>query len=264
MVDLPGGEKSVRPLIRARQNIHRRRRVRIAMVPFVIVADLRTGSTLLSTSLDRHPQVRCRGELFHRDDLPDNGIEGLDRADATAAAILRGAFRGVERARGFKAMTFLPLPSERRWPDAWDRLGAVRGLRALWLARRDRLAQYASLEVARRTGVFHPHDHDRLYRPEHRPAVTIDPRAFRAWVRERDALLARRRAQLGDVPSLELEYESLARDWERTVARVQAFLEVDVLPLAPVKRKQESRPLTEVIRNYAELRAGLAALTRSG
>ncbi len=235
------------------------------MVPFAIVADLRTGSTLLSTSLDRHPQVRCYGELFHPQDLCDNRVDGLDRARASAAMILRSALcSGRRGVRGFKAMTFLPLPDASRWHDAWQQLGVLPGLKVLWLARRDRLAQYASLEVARCTGVFHPHDHDRLYAARHRPTVTLDPAAFRAWVEERDALLAQRRRQLDGLPALELDYETLTGDWHRSLARVQAFLEVDVLPIEPMKRKQESRPLAEVIENYEELTATLPeALSRS-
>lgn len=232
------------------------------MVPFVIVADVRTGSTLLASSLDGHPQVRCYGELFHPEDLPDNRIEGPHTGAAAdvgdAAALLRAAFRrDGHRARGFKAMAFLPLPSQARWSDAWERLRDVHGLQVLWLTRQNRVAQFASMEVARQTGVFHPHDHDPLYRAEHRPTVSIDPARFRAWVAERDALLARRRAQLGGLRSLELDYETLTGDWAASLARVQAFLGVDALPLEPVKRKQESRPLTEVIRNYDELARSL-------
>src|SRR5690606_16997605 len=223
------------------------------MVAFVIVADLRTGSTLLASSLDRHPDVRCYGELFHSEDLPDNRVEGVGRDSASAEALLRALFRGTgERACGFKMMTFLPLASEARWPDAWERLRAVPGLRVLWLTRRDRLAQYASLEVARRTGVYHPHDDDRLYRPEHRPTIAVDPAAFLAWVAERDALLERRRRELEGLPALELAYEDLAERWDTTLARVQAFLEVPGVPVEPAKRKQEGRSLAEVIRNYGE------------
>jgi LPS sulfotransferase NodH len=224
------------------------------MVPFTIVADLRTGSTLLATTLDRHPQVRCYGELFHPDDLPDNRPSNLEATRCSADELLRAALgRSGHRARGFKAMSFLPLESAGRWPDAWEAMHRVPRLRVVWLTRRDRLAQYASVVIARRTGVFHPHDHDDLYRPERRPSVRIDPAELRAWVGDRDALLARRRRQLHGAPSLELEYEKLTEDWEASIARVQQFLGVDVLPLEPAKRRQETRPLAEVIRNYDEL-----------
>lgn len=226
------------------------------MTPFVIVADLRTGSTLLATSLDRHPQIRCYGELFHSEDLPDTRIEGLDRRNASAEKILRHAFDGNgSRACGFKSMTFLPI--DPRWRDAWERLCAVPGLRVLWLTRCDRLAQYASLEVARHTGVFHPDDDDGLYRPENRPSITIDAAAFRAWVKEREALLGRRRSELDGLPALELDYETLTADWPQSTARVQEFLGVEMTPIRQLKNKQERRPLAEVIANYDELAAGL-------
>ncbi|HET6628896.1 MAG TPA: sulfotransferase [Woeseiaceae bacterium] len=222
--------------------------------PFAIVADLRTGSTLLATSLDEHPQIRCYGELFHSKELPDNRIEGFDRLGASAEAILERSMqaRGVE-ACGFKAMIFLPLPSTTHWADAWSRIRELPELRVIWLTRRDRLAQYASAEVVRHTGVFHPHDNDRVYRPEHRPVIRIDPDEFRSWVRERDAQLRRRREMLHGVPALDLDYETLTGDWERSTACIQRFLEVDVEPLVQQKKKQERRPLADVIANYAEL-----------
>ncbi len=222
--------------------------------PFAIVSDLRTGSTLLASSLDQHPQIRCYGELFHSRDLPDNRIEGFDRLEASAAAVLERAMqaRGVD-ACGFKSMIFLPLPAARHWADAWHRTRELPGLRVIWLTRRDRLAQYASVEIARHTGLFHPHDNDRLYRPECRPVITIDPFGFEAWVRERDAQLRRRRKVLRGVPSLELDYEELTGDWARSIARIQRFLQVDVGPLEQRKKKQERRPLPEVIANYPEL-----------
>lgn len=230
------------------------------MVRFVIVADLRTGSTLLASSLNRHPQIRCYGELFHSQDLPDNRVEGLDGRRSSAARILQSALTAAEPgARGFKAMVFLPLPEAVAWGDAWDRLRAVPGLRVLWLHRRDRLAQYASLEVARHTGVFHPPDDDGLYSPENRPRITVEPAAFRAWVEERDALMRRRRQELDGLPALDLAYETLVSDWVRSTNRVQEFLEVDVQPLGKLKQKQERRPLTEVIANYAELAAECAS-----
>jgi LPS sulfotransferase NodH len=226
--------------------------------PFVIAADLRTGSTLLASTLDEHPQIRCYGELFHSQDLPDNRIDGFDRLGASAEAILKRAMhrRGV-KACGFKAMIFLPLPSAADWADAWKRMRELPGLRVIWLTRRDRLAQYASAEVVRHTGVFHPYDNERVDRPEHRPVITIDPDEFRSWVRERDAQLRRRREMLRGMPALDLDYETLTGDWERSTTCVQRFLGVDVEPLEQQKKKQELRPLADVIANYAELETRL-------
>lgn len=224
------------------------------MTPFIIVADLRTGSTLLSTSLNRHPQVRCYGEIFHPDDFPDNQLDGYCRQELTAREMIAQALAlpGF-RAIGFRAMVFLPPPSHPRWADAWSHLAELDDLRVLYLSRRDRLAQYASMLIAEQTGVYHPYDNDPLYKPENRPKIAIDPQQFVEWTRQRDDLFAQRRRQLAGKPSLELDYETLTVQWPQAIAQVQDFLGVAWHPLDQGKRKQETRPLAEVISNYHAL-----------
>jgi LPS sulfotransferase NodH len=225
------------------------------MTPFVIVADLRTGSTLLSTSLNRHPEIRCYGELFHPEDFPDNQLDAVSRHELSARQLVDQALAASGfKAVGFRAMVFLPLDSHPRWADAWQCLAERDELRVIWLTRRDRLSQYVSMLVAEHTGVYHPFDNDPLLRPENRPTITVDPQQFRHWVEERDRLAAERRAWLAARPALELDYETLTERWPEVVVRVQEFLGVTIHPLAQGKRKQETRPLAEIIANYHELR----------
>ena len=224
-------------------------------VPFVIVADLRTGSTLLHSTLDRHPDARCYGELLHPDDLPDNRPGDVARRELSGAELIDRALGAPDvRASGFRAMVFLPRPSDPGWSDAWPVLAEREGLRVLYLTRRDRLAQYASLLVAEATRVYHPHGDDHpVLEPDNRPRVTVDPAEFRRWTVERDALMRGRRDLLRGKRSLELDYETLTGDWDGAMARVQRFLDLPPRPLEPAKRKQETRPLHEVIDNYEEL-----------
>ena len=225
------------------------------MTPFVIVADLRTGSTLLHSTLDMHPQIRCYGELFHSQDLPDNQIPGHDRYALSGRALIHQALTASEaRAVGFRAMIFLPDSAQPQWSDAWESLRELEDLRVVYLQREDRLAQYASLLVAQTTGVYHPFSSDAdVLRPENRPTVTIDPGEFKAWIRQRDELFARRKHQLAGKRSFEVRYEQLTEAWDRTMTDIQSFLGVDHTPLSPAKQKQESRPLHEVIMNYEQL-----------
>jgi LPS sulfotransferase NodH len=225
------------------------------MTPFVIVADLRTGSTLLHSTLDTHPQIRCYGELFHPQNLPDNQVPGHDRYALSGRALIHQALVTTDaRATGFRAMIFLPVPSEPRWADAWESLRALEDLRVIYLWRQDRLAQYASLLVAQKTGVYHPYASDAdVLRPENRPTVTIDPGALQAWVRQRDELFATRRQQLSGKHALEVQYEQLVNDWDKTMLGIQHFLRVDTVPLSPAKQKQETRPLRDVVANYTQL-----------
>jgi LPS sulfotransferase NodH len=154
-------------------------------------------------------------------------------------------------------MIFLPTPAQPNWADAWDRLHQWPDLHVLYLTRRDRLAQYASLLLAGQTGVYHPYDNDPLLRPEHRPCVTIDPQEFRQWVAQRDALFAQRRRRLAGLPAFEMDYETLTGAWDATMLHMQQFLGVAPRALEQGKRKQETRPLSETIANYAELESTL-------
>lgn len=227
------------------------------MTQFVIIADMRTGSTLLHSSLDAHPEVRCYGELFHPEVLPDNAPPGVDRDQASGGELVRCAFacEGVVAA-GFRAMIFLPGAEQPRWADAWDALAETEGLRVIYLTRRDRLAQYASLLVAQETAAYHPSADDPVLKPENRPRVHVDPAEFRRWVEERDGLYDERRRQLAGKPSLEVEHERFTDGWAETIDAAQEFLGVRRVALPQVKQKQERRPLSEVIANYDQLAAG--------
>ena len=228
------------------------------MVPFVIVADLRTGSTLLSTSLNNHPQIRSYGELFHPETFPDNQLDARDRFSLTGREVVREALAANgAAASGFRAMIFLPMHSQPQWTDSWDALCERDELRVIYLVRRDELAQYASILVAEQTRIWHPSPEDPVLHPENRPKITIDPQAFRDWSRERAALFDQRREQLRGKPSLDLGYETLVSEWPAMIRTIQQFLGVDPLVLQPAKQKQEKRPLSEVVTNYEELRAML-------
>ena len=228
------------------------------MVPFVIVADLRTGSTLLSTSLNNHPQIRCYGELFHPETFPDNQLDGCDRFTLTGRDVVREAFAANgATAAGFRAMIFLPMPAQPQWADSWGALVDRDDLRVIYLLRRDELAQYASIAIADRTRIWHPSPDDPVLRPENRPTITIDPQEFRDWSQQRAALLNQRREQLRGKPSLDLTYETLVSEWPAAIRTVQEFLGVEPVSLQPAKQKQEKRPLSEVVANYDELRAML-------
>ncbi len=229
-------------------------------IPFVIVCDLRTGSTLLGSTLHRHPQIRCRGELLHPDDLPDNQLATDSRHKHSADHLIRYALTDTTvHAIGFRAMISHPdTTAQPQWAEAWDVLASWPGLRVIVLHREDVLAQYASLCIAGRTRQFHPGLADVVPAQEHRPTVHIDPDALAAWHRERMELYALRRGQLRDQPTLTLSYEALTADWSAQMLRAQAFLGVQPRALPPMKTKQERRALAAVIDNYASLRDEVA------
>jgi hypothetical protein len=57
-----------------------------------------------------------------------------------------------------------------------------------------------------------------------------------------------------DHPKLDVLYEDLAQDYEREMARIQAFLGVDYQAVKPSTFKQSDQPLSKQIANYFELK----------
>jgi len=223
---------------------------------FVILADLRTGSTLLSSSLNTHPDLRCLGELLHHRDFADNQLPALNRHQLHGPALVARALTGSDNlAAGFRAMVSLPDTAARpKWAGAWQTLAAWPGLRVIVLRREDHLAQFASYCLALRTGCFTPSPEDPLLRPENRPRLYLQPAELAAWIRQRRHLYARRLALLGHKPCLHLSYETLIRDWPGQIRRIQGFLGLPPRRLEQVKVQQESRPLHEVVINFDQLR----------
>lgn len=220
---------------------------------FIVLADLRTGSTLLSASLNQHPDIRCYGELFHERDFDDNQPDGCDRAALAGTELIDRVFAAeAPQVIGFRAMLDHPPASRPRWRGFWEHL-AAQDVRVVHLHRRDRLAQYTSLQIAATTGVFHPSPETPGIPADQRPRVRIDPDAYQAWLDERRAHELERLRVLGARPLMAVTYERLTSRWTQTMDELQRFLGAPIRALPQAKHKQETRPLAEAISNYDEL-----------
>ncbi|MFZ0390606.1 MAG: sulfotransferase, partial [Calditrichia bacterium] len=217
--------------------------------PFVIVADMRTGSTMLAHSLNRHPQIRCLGEIFHQQDFTDNQLSEANRHRLPPGKILQHIFRSRKniKAAGFRAMIFLPEKSRPHWISAWQRLREQKNLKVIYLKRGNKLAWYASVQISQKLNRYHPSQNDPVLKPANRPSLQISPGVFDNWVRRRELLYNRRRKQLRGHPSLEVRYENLTADWKAQFGRIQRFLGVAPKQIPDAKYKQEKRPLNDIV-----------------
>jgi hypothetical protein len=248
---------------------------------FVLVSYLRSGTHLLRTALESHPEIACQSELFNSDDrrLP------YPLATPTAEVLERWAFArplpSETRRAGFVLHAYHPhalraFPGIRpnpAWADVWQRLAAMDDLLVVHLLRHDLLARHLSHLLARATGYWHAWEAGAADRVSHlhappaeqvgqvreRPApVVVDPDRLELdfeevteWRRAADRALAGR-------PILHVGYEDLRADFAAVTDRVQRFLGVEPVPLRPAVARIEHRPPAEAIANYAELRARFA------
>jgi hypothetical protein len=62
-----------------------------------------------------------------------------------------------------------------------------------------------------------------------------------------------RLARLKRHPILPVTFEALHDNWQATVESVLRFIDVEPIPLDPCEPWHETRPLEQIVANYAEL-----------
>lgn len=187
-------------------------------VRFCIVHQPRTGSTMLQTALNEHPEIICRGELLNRNRRHLRA--GRSVGEYLAADLFHHRPASV-RAVGFKACDEL---LDGRLPD-----GVGPDWKIVIVRRLDKRQQFRSWRAALASGYW-----QRLPHAEPLPdaAEPFDAGHYAAWCRRSNAA----DAALDDATagrSLVVYYEDLVADWEHETGRVMDFLGVERRPVQP-------------------------------
>lgn len=197
---------------------------------FSIIALPRSGSTLLCGLLDSHPDILCHYELFH----PNEVALSLRMAERMHDTSVRNS--GVRpflssllgtHARQFpdvRAIGFKVLLSPPQIATALDDVATCPDLVKIVVDRRNRLAAYASVWTAMKTGLWQtqtacaPARHMLHFEQDH----------FLAYVEETDRTMARVDRLLEGQRRLDLDYlDVIGTDiWPKLLA----FLNVDPAP----------------------------------
>jgi LPS sulfotransferase NodH len=240
----------------------------MATSPFIILSTQRSGSTLLRTSLDSHPDIQCFGEIFlptytrdysfyqflkderisgagallRRPTLVERHLSNLYENDATAAV-------------GFKVMYnqvgYLPY----RFPSVMT-YARRHNVRIIHLVRSNPLNTVISRRFARATKQYHTQE-QRSAKPVH-----IDLQMAVQGINRIEKDKARWRQALAGLPCLEVSYEEFVANKSDVSHQILSFLNVnqDVELDSPLKKVINSS-LEHLITNYDDL---VAALQQSG
>lgn len=221
---------------------------------FVVLGGMRTGSTLLSTTLDEHPAVQCMTEPFF--DMP----QGVPRQQYLAKHVYVPQ-AGEARAVGCK----LVYSSLDRATRSW--LEARTGLQVIHLLRNP-VASLVSLMQARDTGIYHlvpeaarlraRNPKGTRTRPWPLKSFSIDPATCERFVHYILRMRESVRRSFPGANYVEVGYDDLVRDSEEGLRSVQQLLRVDYRPLSVQDYRIDGRPLSERIANHAELRSRVA------
>ena len=223
------------------------RRLRAVPVPvhrFVIFGRGRSGSTLLVSLLDAHPQITCAGEVLRLRTLAP---------EAHLRRILAEAHTPVS---GAKLLSY-QLRDIHRLPAGTDILRrlAGQGVTILYLTRDNLLRHAISNIYAYKQRIYHQTATGPV-----RPRITLGLPELTAWIEGSEALAAYEAQVLAGVPHRALTYEADLAQPEarlRTAAALLAEFALDPVPVDTRLRKVTSDDLREVIENHDSLIAAL-------
>lgn len=224
---------------------------------FVVFSMGRTGSTLLASLLNSHPQILCDGEVF----TPVRWTPGLrflarfwQRHPFPYLAYRQARMMVLHQKTiyGFKLHT---KPQGAQLADVGGFLrSAVRtGWKVIHLQRRSLFDQVISSMVANQTGRYFGDES----RDEAPVSLSISATRFDRVLQKSYRASEFNRTVLAGLPCVALTYEDDLADpasWEATVTRICNDLEIQPAPITRSGvEKPWRRPYCEIVTNYAEL-----------
>jgi len=264
--------------------------------PFIVLCDIRTGSTMLTSFLADHPEVLMFFELFHvdRSQIPFDvdGFRGKAHAEEVVELRNTDPVQFLEeevfqtypahlQAVGFKLLYTQARNREMWWDtprfsdwwehmdgsrkawwnadsDLWSYLRSRTDVKVIHLVREDLLRQKLSARLAKATNKWGVGATGGVEESKGKPRVTLDPELCKRDFAAKERMQREAEQDFEDHDVLRTSYERILDDSSAELTRIQRFLDLDVQPLQTETQKQQKRPLEEAIDNYAELRDALS------
>mmetsp|Transcript_21272 Transcript_21272/g.59137 ORF Transcript_21272/g.59137 Transcript_21272/m.59137 type:complete len:295 (-) Transcript_21272:179-1063(-) len=233
-----------------------------AEVRFIVIAEPRTGSTLLVDSLDEHPEILAHREVLRFDNWDLHAFRDSVKQQFQAAMSLRELKHIQSHLKrnatfyinhifdvndGRKAVGFKMFHWHLRWMEALKVLKDP-GVKKIVLYRKSLLAKITSHQVAGATGGFHgriTHDHIKL---DVERAVESAEATLTWFACVRDAI--------ADQEYAVVAYEDLDQNFQSAMHRLTDFLGVSPnFKFHEALQKQAVQPPEETAKNADEVTA---------
>ncbi|HXL57512.1 MAG TPA: sulfotransferase [Chitinophagaceae bacterium] len=236
------------------------------MIPFIIFTTQRSGSTVLTRTLDEHPEIFCAGELFHENNdihhpewhFPswalsekNRTLRKIDRIinypnlRLRAIPHIKKFYKNTnkhEKARGFKLM----ITQMRAMPFLWNYL-KQNNVKVIVLIRKNIFKTALSRLRKDETGVPHV-----TKAPPGNTKLRISPEKL---LKRLHSLEKANRQLLNFSEGMDrivLYYEDF-NQWNDMLNKVFNFLQVSNVTLQPVLSKLSTKDWREEVKNYSEI-----------
>ncbi|WP_163351754.1 sulfotransferase [Desulfovibrio sp. JC010] len=233
--------------------------------PFIVLGGARCGTTLLKNLLRSHPDLISYSELFCPGriywDYPDmerlNAPDTIAWRDAHPVPFIQSVF-GSDYDPNVRAVGFKLLYNQLFSPDLKPLaryLFALDGLRVVHIRRTNLFKMYVSrLIAAKRKERGATLNAASAADVETDIRVRADVDECAVFFRSTRDLEKRAREFFAMKPIIEVSYENITQNMQQEMAKVLEFLNVREAELTTTSHKVRSRPVAEVVENYAEIR----------
>lgn len=209
---------------------------------FIVRSLPRTGTHLMRSSLDNHPELECRDEIFHQKLYKEDVQQGVMHVLKKWITAPNVGFVVHDYTYGMQPYA-VPI-----YENLW-RLITLWTPPMIHLHRRDVLRMAASREIASRTQCW---NQDAATDPRENPAVTLRAEAVQSVYA--DVQRFAQRTQEMFTWGYTVYYEDLVFNFDAEMIKIQQHLPViEIVTVQPKTRKLDTRPIREIISNYEQL-----------
>ncbi|MGC1506805.1 hypothetical protein [Ketobacter sp.] len=208
---------------------------------FMVLTKSRTGSNLLLSYLNSHPNVYCEGEKFWK-------LSGRNYK-----TILQSAYRkqpAYIKAKGFKIFYYHPLDQETC--DVWGDLARMEDIRVIHLQRRNVLKSHVSHKIAVANDQWMSTHQGRGAAEKKKVYISVEE--LRDVFEKTESRAEAANTTFKNHKTITVFYEDFVRDPE-VYQQILDFLGMDRLPPRTVLKRQNPEKLPDLVENYSELKA---------
>jgi len=212
---------------------------------FIVLSRGRSGSNLLKSYLNSHPNIKCRGELFRR-------LDGRNYREIFDSAFQKQLPR--IKALGFKLFYYHPEDDMDMgiWniqEGLWMDLVNTQDLYVIHLKRRNLLRIILSAKIAHTNGVWLSTKKTNKVQP-----IVVDPKELLEKIEETNKWHIIGDKVFNRQKVLNLYYENLTNQTEIEFKRITTFLNLPYHHPNTHLKKQNKGTLRDTIVNYDELK----------
>lgn len=208
---------------------------------FLILTRARTGSNLLISYLNNHPNIRAYGEVFGN--IGNKNIQDL-------IDIVYSKKSHITKSVGFKIFYYHPNDSKSQ--DIWDYLLSDIRIKVIHLKRKNLLRSLVSELIAYKTNIWKEIHVGNSIKSDQKK-IYVDVNSLINQINQNLEWIESFEKKFKEHDSMNINYEDLVKNPDSTLNSIFSFLQVKKIKVQSFLQKQNPEKLEDLIINYSEL-----------